>query len=113
MDRNTVILFTRNGLGDAPAELQQGLVTKFLTLTLESGELPGKILFYTEGVRLVCEGSAVISQLKEMEKRGVELVICQTCLNFFNLTDKVQVGIVGGMGDILTTLQKAARVLSV
>ncbi|MCC6147101.1 MAG: DsrE family protein [Anaerolineaceae bacterium] len=113
MDRETVILFTRNGLGHAPAELQQGLVAKFLSLTLESGELPGKILFYTEGVKLVCEGSAVIPQLEEMEKRGVELVICQTCLVFFGLADKVHVGVVGGMGDILTTLQKAARVLSV
>lgn len=113
MDRDTVILFTRNGLGDAPAELQQVLVAKFLTLTLESGELPGKILFYTEGVKLVCEGSAVIPQLKEMEKRGVELVICQTCLNFFNLAEAVRAGVVGGMGDILTTLQKAAKVLSV
>jgi intracellular sulfur oxidation DsrE/DsrF family protein len=113
MDRDTVILFTRNGLGDAPAELQQVLVTKFLSLTLESGKLPGKILFYTEGVKLVCEGSPVISQLSEIEKKGVELIICQTCLNYFNLADLVRVGVVGGMGDILTTLQMASRVISV
>ena len=113
MDRDTVILFTRNGLGDAPAELQQVLVTKFLSLTLESGKLPGKILFYTEGVKLVCEGSPVISQLSEIEKKGVELIICQICLNYFNLADLVRVGVVGGMGDILTTLQMASRVISV
>lgn len=113
MDRNTVILFTRNGLGNAPLELQQTLVAKFLALTLESGKLPGKILFYTEGVKLACKGSPVIDSLKTIEDKGVELVICQTCLNYFNLADQVGVGIVGGMGDILTALQQASRVLSV
>lgn len=113
MESDSVLLFTRNGLGDAPAELQQTLVGKFLSLTLDSGKLPAKILFYTDGVKLVCEGSPVIPQLFELEKKGVELIICQTCLNFFGLTDQVKVGVVGGMGDILTTLQMASNVISV
>lgn len=50
MDQDTVILFTRNGLGDGPAALQLDLVIKFLTLTLAGENLPAKILFYTEGV---------------------------------------------------------------
>ncbi len=113
MDANTVILFSRNGLGDAPAELQQPLAVKFLALTLESGSLPAKILFYTEGVRLACSGSPVLDSLRVMEARGVELVLCQTCLNFFGLAGQVQVGVVGGMGDILEALGKAAKVISV
>lgn len=110
---DTAILFSRNGMGDAPSELSQVLAGKFLSLIIESGELPAKILFYTEGVRLVCDGSLVLSQLEELEKKGVELIICQTCLNFFSLADRVRVGVVGGMGDILTTLQKAEKVISV
>lgn len=112
MASDTVFLFTRNGLGHAPADLQSALVTKFLTLTLESQELPAKILFYTDGVRLACTGSPVIDLLRRFEEQGVELVLCKTCLDFFALTDAVQVGIVGGMGDILETLQKAAKVIS-
>ncbi len=112
MKSNLVLLFTRNGLGSAPVELQQALAVKYLTLTLQSGELPAKILFYTEGVKLVCKGSPVIDLLKEIEQKGVELVICSTCLDFFGLKEKVEVGIVGGMGDILETLQKAEKVIS-
>ena len=112
MDTDTVLLFTRAGLGDAPAALQQSLALKFLTLTLESGSLPAKILFYTEGVRLACSGSLVLDALREMEARGVELVLCQTCLNFFELAGEVRVGVVGGMGDILEALQKAGKVVS-
>ena len=113
MDHNTVVLFTRNGLGDAPEELQQALAGKFLSLILEGGDLPGKILFYTEGVKLACAGSPVLEQLRRFETQGVELVLCKTCLDFFSLTEKVQAGIVGGMVDILEALHQAEKVISV
>ena len=113
MNKDTVILFTRNGLGSAPPDLPQKLVVKYLELTLLSGELPAKIVCYTEGVKLCCEGSPVLAQLAQFVQKGVELVLCSTCLDFFGLQDQVRVGIVGGMGDILEALQKAPRVVSV
>ena len=113
MDKNTILLFTRNGMGDAPQELQEDLVTKFFALTLESGNLPAKIVFYTDGVKLCCTGSPVISQLKTMEAAGVELVLCSTCLAFFGIEDQVEIGVVGGMGDILTAIQMAPKVVSI
>ena len=113
MDKNTILIFSRNGMGDAPLELQQALVTKFFSLTLESGDLPAKIVFYTEGVKLCCTGSPIIDALKAMEAKGIELVLCATCLSFFNLEDQVEVGVVGGMGDILTALQMAPKVISI
>ena len=113
MDDQTVILFTRNGLGHGPENLQLTLANKFLQLTLASGHLPAKILFYTDGVRLACSGSPVLEPLREMQQRGVELVLCQTCLETFGLAGEVQVGVVGGMGDILEALQKAGKVISV
>jgi sulfur relay (sulfurtransferase) complex TusBCD TusD component (DsrE family) len=112
MDKNTVLLFTRFGLGHAPEDLQKTLVTKFLALTLDSGQLPGKMLFYTDGVRLACPGSPVIDLLKQYEAHGVELVLCKTCLDTFGLTAQVQVGVVGGMGDIIEAMQKAGQVIS-
>lgn len=112
MEKDTVILFTRNGMGHGPEELQQVLVKKYLSLTLESHNLPAKLLFYTDGVRLACKGSPVIDELSALEKSGVELVLCKTCLDTYRLTDQVQVGIIGGMGDILEALQKAAKVVS-
>lgn len=113
MDDQTVILFSRNGLGHALEGLQLTLVNKFLQLTLASGHLPAKILFYTDGVKLACSGSPVLEPLREMQQRGVEMVLCQTCLETFGLAGEVQVGVVGGMGDILEALQKAGKVISV
>jgi sulfur relay (sulfurtransferase) complex TusBCD TusD component (DsrE family) len=112
MNDHTILLFTRNGLGDAPAELQQKLAVKFLQLNLDANTLPAKILFYTDSVKLACEGSPVIDELKALQDRGVELILCSTCLDYFNLRDKVQVGIVGGMPDIIEALSAAEKVIS-
>lgn len=109
---NTVLLFTRNGLGDAPEGLQQTLVVKILSLAAQSEKKPTKILFYTEGVKLVCEGSMVLQWLKILEEAGVELIVCSTCLEYFDLADKVRVGKVGGMPGILAALQEADKVVS-
>jgi sulfur relay (sulfurtransferase) complex TusBCD TusD component (DsrE family) len=111
MDKHAVLVFTANGMGDAPQELQHQLAGKFLGLLLESNLLPAKILFYTDGVKLACHGSPVLEVLQAMQDRGVELILCSTCLGYFDLTDQVAVGIVGGMPDIIEAMQRAEKVL--
>ena len=54
-----------------------------------------------------------MQQLRGLESKGVRLIICSTCLNYFDLTEKVQVGIVGGMGDILEAQMKAQKVITI
>ena len=112
MNNQTVLLFTRAGMGDATVDLQEKLAQKFLTLVNESGMLPAKILFYTDGVKLACSGSPVLDPLKQLEAKGVELVLCKTCLDYFGLSEKVEAGIVGGMPDIIEAMAKAEKVIS-
>ena len=109
---DTVVLITRNGMGSGETELQQRLVVTYLKLLLENGTLPGAICFYTDGVRLVVQGSPALEPLRQLEERGVHLIVCQTCVNYYSLADRVQVGVVGGMGDILAAQAKAAKVIT-
>lgn len=111
-DSETVILITRNGMGEAEPALQQKLIQTYLKLLDENNILPGTICFYTEGVRLVIEGSAVLTTLQSLESKGVRLILCSTCLNYFGLTEQVKVGIVGGMTDILEAQRRAAKVIT-
>jgi intracellular sulfur oxidation DsrE/DsrF family protein len=111
-DSETVLLITRNGMGDAEPTLQQKLITTYFKLLDDNNILPAVICFYTNGVRLVVEGSPVIDTLKSLEAKGVRLVLCSTCLNYFNLTEKVKVGIIGGMTDILEAQRRAGKVIS-
>ncbi len=108
----TVLVFTRFGMGEAPAELQQRLAVKFLSLLDDAKMHPAKVLFYTEGVKLACLGSPVLDQLRAFQARGVELILCQTCLDYYGLREQVAVGIVGGMSDMIDAMQKADKVLS-
>jgi hypothetical protein len=79
----------------------------------ENDILPAVICFYTEGVRLVVDGSPVLDSLKSLESKGVRLILCSTCLNFYNLTNQVQAGIVGGMTDIIEAQFQAGKVITI
>lgn len=112
--KDTVILITHYGMGsasDVPA-LPIKLIGKYFSLLLEGDHLPAAICFYTDGVKLVVKGSPALEPLKALEGKGVRLIVCSTCLETFGLTDQVQVGIVGGMGDILEAQVKASKVIS-
>lgn len=107
-----VILVNNNGMGRADLSLQHKLFAKYLWLLYENGELPKAICFYTEGVNLVAEGSPVLGELKTLENVGVRLLVCATCLEYFGLTDKLRVGIIGSMADILEAQLKAGKVIT-
>jgi len=108
----TVILITREGMGNADATLQTRLLDTYLRLLVENQTLPAAICFYTEGVKLVVEGSLLLERLSALEKAGVHLIICSTCLNYYGLTEKVRVGIIGGMPDILAAQLNASKVIT-
>ena len=109
---NTVLLITAEGMGSADKTLQLKLLDTYLKLMLENVQLPEAICFYTEGVKLVVEGSALLERLAQVEHKGVRLIICSTCLNYYGLTEKVRVGIVGGMPDIIEAQTRAGKVIT-
>ena len=112
IDSKTVVLISKNGMGIADEALTQKLISTYLRLLLENEYLPAAICFYTEGVKLAVEGSPVLAELQKLEEKQVRLILCSTCLNFFGLMDKIQVGIPGGMNDIVEAQWKAEKVIT-
>ena len=111
--KDSVVLVTRQGMGSGDLALQRKLFITYLKVLLENGSLPGALCFYTDGVKLVVEGSQVLDLLKEFETRGVHLILCRTCLEHVGLLDQVRVGVVGGMGDIVAAQTMASKVLAI
>jgi selenium metabolism protein YedF len=107
------ILVTNSGLGDGEKGLREKMMGVFLRTLDTFPQLPKKILFYTEGVKLVVEGSPVLGELEAWEEKGVRLIACGTCLDYFGLKDQVVVGEVGGMAAILEAMMEAEKVLTV
>ncbi len=112
--KDTVILITRYGMGHSQlADLPLKLIEKYFNLLLQGDELPKVICFYTDGVKLTVTGSPTLKQLKELEGKGVLLIICSTCLEAMDLAKNVQVGVAGGMPDIIEAQMKADKVISI
>ena len=113
MEKGTVHLVTRNGMGQAPEELQRILAVNFFGISADSELSPETILFYADGVKLACEESPVVECLRALEKKGTRMILCRTCLDYFGLMEKVAVGSVGKMTDIVAALEAATKVVSV
>lgn len=111
-DLATVIVVARDGMGEAPGELRHKLMKSYLGLLLENDMLPRVICFYGAGVQQVGPASPAIEELRALESRGVRLVVCSTCANFFGIADAIEVGVIGGMGDILEAQWKADKVIA-
>ena len=113
MARKTVFVFTTYGLGQTNnAELKLKLAKKFLALLADTDPLPEQLCFYTDGVRLCVTDSPVLDELRHLADKGVELVLCSTCLDTFGLREQVAVGVVGGMGDIIAAMTGAAKTVT-
>jgi hypothetical protein len=112
-DGGVLILVTRFGMGQAEPALQQTLIRTYLGLLDGEDVLPGAIAFYGEGVRLAVTGSPVLDLLASLERKGVHLILCKTCLDRLGLSDQVRAGVVGGMADILAAQWKASKVITV
>src|SRR4030042_6045560 len=87
-----VILIQSEVLGRGDDDLGMMLMANFLRLLGESKDKPKSLLFWNTGVRLVAEGSWALTHLKKLEEQGVEILACTTCLEYFDLTDKLKVG---------------------
>ena len=85
-------LIQSEGLGRGEDKLGGLLMANFLRLLGESKEKPEDLIFWNTGVRLVCEGSKVLDHLRRLEAQGVTILACTTCLEYFDLVEKVQVG---------------------
>ena len=98
-------------MGRGNDELGKVLMKGFLFAVTQLEKLPKTMLFYNGGATLTTEGSDSLEDLKSLEAQGVEIKTCGTCLNYYSLTDKLQVGEVTNMYDIVEILAKAAKVV--
>ncbi len=107
-----VIAFKCDKMGSGDEELGKILIQGFCNTIKETDPLPGSLVFYNSGVKLALADSPVISALKELEKQGIRVLVCGTCADFFNIKDKIAVGKISNMYDILECLSTARHIIS-
>ena len=108
-----VVFITSDKLGEGEERLGQILMKALLNTLHDSEPKPEKILFMNNGVKLSVEGSEVLDSLEALTHDGVQIVSCGTCLNYYGIVDKLKVGIVGNMYDILNSMLEASKVIKI
>ncbi len=108
-----VLFISTDELGQGSSELGQLLMRNFFYTLTQRDHLPGSLIFMNSGVKLTTEGSPVLEELKMLEENGVQVLVCGTCLDYYELKDKHSVGVVSNMYDISDVLLEAGRVISI
>ena len=109
--KETTVVIDSEKMGDGDEEFSKTLLKGFIYALSSQDIPPAKILFYNTGVRLTIEGSASIEDLKVLEKAGAKIYSCGACLNNYGLTEKLSVGEVTNMYDIVSYLMEADLVI--
>ena len=107
----TVMLVASDRLGDGPEELGRLLMKNFIITLLDLAELPDRMLFVNTGVLLTTEDSEVLEALEQLGNRGVEVLSCGVCLDFFHRKEKLAAGSVTNMFTIAESLMGAGSVV--
>ncbi|MFC2470961.1 sulfurtransferase-like selenium metabolism protein YedF [Lachnoanaerobaculum gingivalis] len=109
--KETIVVIDSDKMGEGDEEFSKTLLKGFIYALSSQDIPPAKILFYNTGVRITTEGSASIEDLKVLEKAGAKIYSCGACLNNYGLSEKLSVGEVTNMYDIVSYLMEADLVI--
>lgn len=112
MAQGATILITKDQMGEGSEELGRILIKGFVFALTELEHPPACVIFLNGGVRLACEGANTLADLQTMQAGGTKIYACGTCLNYYQLTNQLQVGEVTDMMNIARLLTGAGRLIT-
>ena len=112
-EKNTLVyVIPSDSMGRGSAELGWALLQTYVTTIAEVSPLPSHILVYNGGVKLVSTDGKALEALQNLEKKGVVIWVCGTCLEFFKLEKEQKAGTITNMYDIMNTMASAGKLVS-
>jgi selenium metabolism protein YedF len=106
-----VVILSDNRMGRGDDALGDILMRSFLHTLLQLNPLPDAIICYNAGVKLAVKESTVLDDLQQLEELGTNILVCGTCVNYFELGGKIAVGHISNMYDIAEIMASADRLL--
>jgi intracellular sulfur oxidation DsrE/DsrF family protein len=104
--KNKVILLASDQLGNGEKELGEGILETFFTILKQKEELPVAVFCMNSGVFTLTEESLVSLQLADLEGKGVDVLACKTCVDYYELNEKLVTGKVSGMAQFVELASK-------
>ena len=110
-EEGLVVVLSANVMGTGDEKLGTALMKAFVFALTKQDALPEAILCYNTGAYLTCEGADTLEDLKALEAEGVKILTCGTCLDFYGVKEKLAVGSVTNMYEIVETMEKAKKIV--
>jgi selenium metabolism protein YedF len=107
-----VVFAGKDYIGEGSKELGSALIKMFFYTLSQSSDLPSAVLFMNNGVKLPSEDEQVIEHLKVLSEKGVDILVCGTCISYFQLPEELPVGTISNMYAILERMQKSSKVIT-
>ena len=109
--KGMLVVLSANTMGTGDPKLGTGLMKAFVFALTKQDQLPDTIRCYNTGAYLTCEDADTLEDLKLLESEGVTILTCGTCLDFYGLKEKLAVGGVTNMYDIVERMENAAQII--
>lgn len=109
--KGMLVVLSANTMGNGDPKLGTSLMKAFVFALTKQDQLPDTVLCYNTGAYLTCEGADTLEDLKQLESEGVTVLTCGTCLDFYGLKEKLAVGSVTNMYDIVERMENAAQII--
>lgn len=107
------VFIGKDHVGEGDEVLGYNLMKMALYTLAESSDAPVSLLFMNSGVKLLASGEDQITEsVNALIEKGTEVLVCGACLDFYHLTESLQVGEISNMYDILERMQEARKVIS-
>lgn len=108
---NFIVVVTSDKMGEGDDQLGHLLMTNFIKALKDLDKLPQKMVFYNNGVKLAINSSPVIEHLRDLEKMGVEIMLCATCVNYYSLESVVGTGTVSNIYTIVEAMASTGNIV--
>lgn len=110
-EEDFVIVVSSDKLGEGNDDLGTILMKGYMYALSENDNIPKQLIFLNGGVKLTINNSAVLESLKNLEKRGVKILSCGTCLDFYDIKEELAIGDISNMYTIVEAMNTAKKVI--
>lgn len=106
-----LVVLSSDMMGTGDEKLGRTLMKAFIFALTKQDRMPSGILCYNRGAFLTCEESESLEDLRILESAGVEILTCGTCLDYYGLKEKLSIGSVTNMYDIVEMMETAGKIV--
>lgn len=96
-----IVVINSNKMGQGDEKLSEKLLENFIYALSELKNVPKAVILYNSGVFLATDVSKNLEDFVRMKEKGVDILLCGLCIEFYNLKDKYKIGEITNMYNIV------------